>query len=47
MEASLAAVVTGSSVLLFATVFVAAHYRREYRRARMLRQMAGCGWHRN
>jgi hypothetical protein len=40
MNPSMAAMMTGSAVLLFATIFVVGHYRREHRRARMLRQMA-------
>jgi hypothetical protein len=44
MEASMAALVVGSTVLLFAGVFVAGHYRREHRRSQILRKIADCQW---
>lgn len=40
MNASEAAMAMGSAVLLFAAIFVAGYYRREHRRAQMLRLMA-------
>ncbi|SMG52641.1 hypothetical protein [Paraburkholderia susongensis] len=40
--------VMGSAVLLIAAIFVAGHYRREHRRARLLRQLDHArGWHRS
>lgn len=46
MNASQAAMATGGAVLLFAVVFVVEHYRREHRRAQVLRRTAslGCAW---
>lgn len=39
MDESWITMVMGSTVLLIATIFVAGHYRREHRRARLLRQL--------
>ena len=43
MNASHAAMVTGVAVLLFAAIFMVGHYRREHRRAQMLRHMTSHG----
>lgn len=39
MDESWASVVMGSAVLLFAAVFVVDHYRREHRRAQLMRRL--------
>jgi hypothetical protein len=44
MDATLAVAVIGLAILLSAAIFVVAHYRREHRRAQMLRQMASLHW---
>jgi len=39
MDPGWVGMVIGSAVLLFAAIFVVAHYRRERRRAQLLRQL--------
>ncbi len=39
MNESWVTMVMGSAVLMIAVIFVAGHYRREHRRARLLRQL--------
>jgi hypothetical protein len=48
MDESEAVIAMGSAVLLLAAVFVAGHYRREHRRAQLLRHLSASGlpWHR-
>ena len=44
MSDSWIAIVMGSFVLVFASMFVADHYRREHRRRRLLRNLNHFDW---
>ncbi|MGF6970692.1 hypothetical protein OKW43_007787 [Paraburkholderia sp. WC7.3g] len=49
MDEGWVGMVMGSAALVIAAIFVVGHYRREHRRAQLLRRLdpPGWPWHRN